>query len=483
MVHSPRNDITQLDAVSLSAAIKARQYSCVEVMTAYLDQIERLNPQVNAIVSLRPREELLAEANNKDRQLAQGEYNGWMHGFPHAVKDLSATKGIVTTLGSPIFRSHLPQQDAWQVERIKRDGAIIIGKTNTPEFGLGSNTYNTVFGATLNAYDISKTSGGSSGGAAVALALHMLPVADGSDMMGSLRNPAAFNNVFGLRPSQGRIPFGPAPEVFASQLGCEGPMGRTVADVTQLLITQAGYHRQSPLSLTDTLPHRFQANGRQQQRLRLGWLGNLDGGFPLEEGILPLCEGGLKVFTSLGCQVEPARLNFSAEQIWQTWLICRHWQVANGLRELYQDPAKRSQMKPEALWEIEGGRQLSGEQVFNAFAARSALYRAFCSLFEQFDFLLMPSAQVFPFAAEVHSPQTIAGRTMDTYHRYMETVTAVTLAGLPALNIPVGFSHAGLPMGMQLIAPHTQDFPLLQLGQAYEQACGWRNHLPALLTA
>lgn len=480
MLHSTHNDITRLDAKSLSSAIKSRQFSCVEVMSAYLDHIDQLNPQVNAIVSLRPREILLAEAHCKDQQLAKGEPVGWMHGFPHAVKDLSATKGIATTLGSPLFQHHIPQHDAWQVERIKSAGAIIIGKTNTPEFGLGSNTYNNVFGITRNAYDPSKTAGGSSGGAAVALALRMLPVADGSDMMGSLRNPAAFNNVFGLRPSQGRVPFGPTPEIFVSQLGCEGPMGRTVADVAQLLITQSGYHSQSPLSATDTPPTRLNPNAASN-RLRLGWLGNLDGGFPLEAGIWPLCEGGLRVFESLGCQVDTARLNFSAEQIWQTWLTCRHWLVSNGLRELYQDPSKRRQIKPEAIWEIEGGLSLSGEQVFNASVARSALYRAFCSLFEQFDFLLMPSAQVFPFAAEIRSPKTIAGQTMDTYHRYMETVTAVTLAGLPALNIPIGFSSTGSPMGMQLIAPHAQDFPLLQLGQAYEQACGWLTHHPALL--
>lgn len=480
MTHRFCNDITQLDAVSLSAAIKSRRYSCVEVMTAYLDQIDQLNPQVNAIVSLGSRDQLLLEAREKDQLLAQGVYAGWMHGFPHAVKDLSATKGIVTTLGSPLFQHSIPQHDAFQVERIKSDGAIIIGKTNTPEFGLGSNTYNSVFGTTLNAYDPSKTAGGSSGGAAVALALDMLPVADGSDMMGSLRNPAAFNNVFGLRPSQGRVPFGPTPEMFISQLGCEGPMGRTVADVAMLLITQSGYHADSPLSMNGRLPELWQPEPLSPQ-LRLGWLGDLEGGFPMEAGILPLCERGLGVFESMGCRIEPARLNFSAEQIWQTWLTHRHWLVANGLSALYQDPAKREQMKPEAIWEIEGGLDLTGAQVFQASVARSALYRAFCSLFKQFDFLLMPSAQVFPFAAETPFPLSIGNHIMDTYHRYMETVTAVTLAGLPALNIPVGFSDAGLPMGMQLIAPHAQDFQLLQLGYAYEQACHWRSYRPALL--
>jgi amidase len=239
-----------MDAHALSRAIRSRAISCVEVMSAYLDHIERVNPHVNAIVSLRDRGELLGEARRRDEELARGDGKGWMHGFPQAIKDLAATKGIRTTQGSPLYRDAVPTADAIFVERMKAAGSIIIGKTNTPEFGLGSQTYNPVFGPTLNAYDQGRTAGGSSGGAAVALALRMLPVADGSDHAGSLRNPAAFNNVLGLRPCYGRVPSNDD-EVFIPQLGVAGPMARTVADLAALLSVQSGYDPRVPLSIRE----------------------------------------------------------------------------------------------------------------------------------------------------------------------------------------------------------------------------------------
>src|SRR5512146_2930375 len=245
---SPSSDVVMMSAGDLSLAIRTRQVSCQEVMAAYLEHIERLNPKVNAIVSLQPRDGLMKQAAERDSEVARGQYRGWMHGFPHAVKDLAATRGIRTTWGSPLLDT-VPDYDSIFVERLRRAGVIIIGKTNAPEFGLGSQTYNPVFGTTLNAYDQSKCAGGSSGGAAVALATRMLPVADGSDMMGSLRNPAAYNNVFGFRPSQGRVPFGPAGDVYFQQMGYEGPMGRTVRDVARLLSVQAGHDARLPMSI------------------------------------------------------------------------------------------------------------------------------------------------------------------------------------------------------------------------------------------
>ena len=252
------SDPTSLDAAALSQAIHTRAVSCREVMQAYLDRIERLNPRVSAIVSLQDQERLLARADERDGQLARGQWLGWMHGFPIAVKDLAATAGIRTTLGSPLLREFVPAEDAIVVARMKAAGAIVIGKTNTPEFGLGSQTYNNVFGATGNAYDPSKTCGGSSGGAAVAVALRLVPVADGSDMMGSLRNPAAYNNILGFRPSFGRVPAGPAPEIFLQQLSTDGPMARTATDLGLLLATQAGADPRAPLSIPED-PARFAA--------------------------------------------------------------------------------------------------------------------------------------------------------------------------------------------------------------------------------
>jgi len=472
------NPIVELDADALSRAIHAQQVSCREVMQAYLAQIERFNPQANALVSLRPAEELLAEADACDRQLDQGQSRGWMHGMPQAIKDLAATAGLRTTMGSPLFAEQVLQQDAISVARVRDGGAIIIGKTNVPEFGLGSQTYNSVFGTTTNAYDPALVAGGSSGGAAVALALRMLPVADGSDMMGSLRNPAAFNNVFGFRPSQGRVPHGPAPDVFVQQLATEGPMGRSVTDVARLLSTQAGYDARVPLSLTQPPQIFAEPLAKDFSDVRIGWLGDYNGYLPMDDGVLSLCESALNDFTALGCKVEACQPDFSMERLWQTWLVLRHWLVQGSLGALYADPQKRDLLKPEAQWEIEGGLRLTAADVYQASVSRSDWYRAVSALFERYDFLLLPTAQVFPFDAQTPWPRVVGGRSMDTYHRWMEVVIGPTLAGLPSMNVPVGFNPTGLPMGLQIIGPAQADLAVLQLAYAHEQLTQWVKRRP-----
>jgi len=475
-------DITSLDASDLSRAIRSRQTSCREVMTAFLNRIDQLNPKVNAIVSLRDREDLLLQADERDRQLAQGHYLGWMHGFPQAPKDLAATTGIPTTLGSPIFRNNLPPQDAIIVERIKRSGAIIIGKTNTPEFGLGSQTYNTVFGTTRNAYDQTRTAGGSSGGAAVAIALRMLPVADGSDMMGSLRNPAAYNNVFGFRPSFGRVPYGPTNELFFQQLGLEGPMGRTVTDLAMLLSVQAGFDRRVPLANNEDPAMFTRPLRRDFKGTRVAWMGDFGGHLPMEEGIMDLCRRGLADLETVGCLVEEAQPVFTPERLWQVWLTMRGFLLVGIVGPMYAEPAWRALMKPEAVWEVENGLKLTAKDIYRASIERSAWYMALDTLFDQYDYLVLPSAQVFPFAAETHWPAEVAGRAMDTYHRWMEVVIGPTLAGLPAISVPVGFNDRGLPMGMQIIGKPQADLSVLQLAYAYEQATGWvQKRKPDLL--
>ncbi|MFP5498300.1 MAG: amidase [Gammaproteobacteria bacterium] len=476
--------IVELDAIELSRAIHARQVSCHEVMQAYLAQVERFNPTVNALVSLRSHEDVLAEAAQRDRELDQGQSRGWMHGMPQAIKDLAATQGLRTTLGSPLFAEHVPQEDAISVARVRASGAIIIGKTNVPEFGLGSQTYNSVFGTTGNAYDPRLVAGGSSGGAAVALALRMLPVADGSDMMGSLRNPGAFNNVFGLRPSQGRVPHGPAPELFVQQLATEGPMGRSVADVARLLSVQAGYDPRVPLSLKEDPAMFGEPLQRDFKGARLGWLGDYNGYLPMEDGVMSLCESALKDFAALGCEVEHCQPEFSLERLWQTWLVHRHWLIQGSLGAAYADPQKRAQLKPEAQWEVQGGLQLSAADVYQASINRSDWYRALGKLFERYDFLLLPTAQVFPFDAQQAWPRLVAGREMDTYHRWMEVVIGPTLAGLPSMNVPVGFNPQGLPMGLQIIGPAQADRAVLQLAYAHEQLTRWvQRRPPACLSA
>ncbi|MDH4557445.1 amidase [Pseudomonas sp. BN417] len=479
--NQPISELVQLPAHQLSLHIRQRQVSCREVMQDYLAHIERFNPRVNALVSLQPAERLLAEADQRDAELARGDYQGWMHGLPHAVKDLSLTRGIRTTLGSPLYRDHVPERDGIMVERLKAAGAIIIGKSNTPEFGLGSQTYNPLFGATGCAYDPTRTAGGSSGGAAAALAMRLVPVADGSDMMGSLRNPAAFNNIIGFRPSQGRVPFDDAADLFLDQLGYEGPMGRNTRDVALLLSVQAGGDPRSPLSIAEGGQDFAGALQRDFQGARLGWLGDFDGYLPMERGVLELCRASFKDFQALGCEIDEARPDYSMARLWDTWRTLRHWQVASSLGGFHADPAKRELLKPEAIWEVENGLRLSAMDVSRASAARTDWYRAISRLFERYDYLLLPSAQVFPFDKQVHWPQEIAGRTMDTYHRWMEVVIPGTLSGCPVANVPVGFDSRGLPMGLQIIGPHQADLAVLQLAHAYEQASGWTRHAPGCL--
>jgi amidase len=470
-----------MSAAELAAAVRSRAVSCLEVMAAHLDQIERLNPAVNAIVSLQDRDALLEQAQLRDRQLARGEYLGCMHGLPHAVKDLTDTRGIRSTRGSPLC-DVIPAHDSILVERLRRSGALLIGKTNSAEFGLGSQTYNPLFGTTRNAYRPERTAGGSSGGAAAALALRMLPVADGSDMMGSLRNPAAYNNVYGFRPSLGRVPAS-AEDPFLDQLACWGAMGRSITDVALLMSVIAGPDSRIPQCL-EADPGFFRAPlGRSFTGVRLGWLGDLGGYLPFEPGILELCRTACRDLEHLGCRIEELRLPCPPERLWQAWVTLRHWQLGAELGELYRDPARRARMKPEAQWEVEGSLGLSALDVRHASLERSRWFAAAAALFERCEYLLLPSAQVFPFDAGVHWPRSIGAVAMDTYHRWMEVVVPASLLGCPVLSVPVGFGAGELPMGMQIIGRPRADFEVLQLGFAYEQATRWvERHPPALLS-
>jgi amidase len=478
------SELLSLGAGDLSRRIAAREISCRELMQASLGRIAELNPTHNALVSLRGADELLAEADARDRELAQGRRAGWMHGFPVAVKDLADSKGLVTTMGSPATPRQPAARDALFVERMKRAGAIVIGKSNTPEFGLGSHTYNNVFGTTRNAWDASKTAGGSSGGAAVSLALRMVPVADGSDMGGSLRNPAAWNNVVGFRPSRGRVPAVPAEDVFYQQLATEGPMGRSVDDVARLLATMAGWDDRAPLSLRDVLPSPDAADPIAcAPGKRIGWLGSIWPGLPLEAGVKDLCETALRHFEQLGCSAEPCTLDFPRERNWSTWLRLRQFLVGGKLAALYANPASRAQMKPEAIWEVEQSHSLDAAALYQASAARTALYQVFRELFTRYDYVIAPAAQVFPFDAALHWPKTIAGVAMDTYHRWMEIVTPFTLAGLPVVSMPAGFNAQGLPMGMQIAGPAQADLSVLALARAYEKASGLSQRVPPVLAS
>ena len=462
--------ITELSAGALSAAIHARQVSCREVMAAYLARIEAVNPRFNALVSLQAGEGLLRQADARDAQLARGESMGWMHGMPQAIKDLSNTAGIPTTLGSPLMRDFVPKEDGLMAARMKAAGCIVIGKTNTPEIGLGSHTFNELFGVTRNAWDPARSAGGSSGGAAVAVAQRLLPVADGSDFMGSLRNPAGWNHIFGFRPSHGRVPMVPAQDVWVAQLGTEGPMGRTVRDVALLLGVQAGQAPDAPLSIAQD-GHQFRAAlDFDPKNRRIGWLADLDGYLPMEPGILEICAQGLRRLEGLGCAVEPAALGLAPDRVWQAWLVWRRALVASRIAPFLLNPRNRDLIKPEALWEHDQAQHLTGTQFLNASTQRTAFYQQMLALFGRYDYLALPVAQVWPFDASLRWPDRINQVAMDSYHRWMEVVIYATFAGLPCISVPVGFGANGLPMGLQLIGRPQADFSVLQLAHAYEQA-------------
>ncbi|WP_333903221.1 amidase [Achromobacter insolitus] len=472
------NDIVAMPAHALSEAIRQRQVSCREVMTAYLSHIDRINPKLNAIVARRDSDELLREADERDAQLAAGQWLGWLHGMPQAPKDLTAVRGMVTSMGSLVYKDQVTTHDSIIIERMRAVGAIFIGRSNVPEFGLGSHTYNQVYGTTGNPYDPSRTAGGSSGGAAAALAARMLPVADGSDFGGSLRNPAAFCNVYGMRPSAGRVPYGPSTEVFLKQLAYEGPMGRSPRDVALLLSVMAGPDRRVPLSLTGDPAQFAQALDADLRGKRVGWLGDWEGYLPMEAGILELCELALADLTLAGCETVDYQVPFAGERLWRIWLAHRHLMVGGQLHPLVHNPETRKLVKPAVVWEVEGLEGMTARQVYQATEERSAWYHTVLRMFEDVDYLAVPSAQVFPFDAALDWPKEIGGRPMDTYHRWMETVTPWTLAGCPVISVPVGFNAAGLPMGMQLIGPPQADLAVLQLAHAYGQARDWVESRP-----
>ncbi|MGJ8615566.1 MAG: amidase [Sulfitobacter sp.] len=467
--------VLDIDALTLSAAIKAKELSTVEVMQATLVRIEAVNVDVNAIVSLRDGDDMLAEAKAADH----APRKGWLHGIPIAIKDLANAAGLPTSEGSPLFAGQMATQDDLMVARLRAAGALIIGKTNTPEFGLGSHTFNPVHGATHNPYDLSKSAGGSSGGAAAALAARMLCVADGSDMMGSLRNPAGWNNVYGMRPTWGAVPSEATGDMFLHQLSTSGPMARSPGDLAALLDTMTGADPRQPhgFSPVDTLPQLSAALPRQ----RIGWLDDWHGAFPYQEGIKDISQATLLELGELGHDVEWVSPRFDADALWDSWITLRSFSVAAGLGEIYDDPTKRDFLKPAAIWEIERGYAMDAMTVHRASVTRSDWFRRTSKLFEQVDVLALPSAQLWPFDVEMVHPTEIAGVQMDTYHRWMQVVIPAGLLGLPVVNIPIGFGENGLPAGLQLIGPRGSDARLLQLAQCWHEATKWPQKRPPRL--
>ncbi|MCF8485509.1 MAG: amidase [Rhodobacteraceae bacterium] len=467
-------ELWQMSASDLARGMAARRIAPSEVMAAHLDRIDAVNGPVNAIVAPVARDDLMAQARAAD----DAQPKGWLHGLPMAVKDLVAVKGIRTTYGSPLFADFIPPADDLLARRMRAAGAIFIGKTNTPEWGQGSHSFNPVHGVTRNPYDLTRTAGGSSGGAAAGLATGMVPLADGSDMMGSLRNPAAFCNVYGFRPTWGLVPQDALGETHLATLATDGPMARTVEDLARFLDVLAGENPATPFPAAggpfgDLSP-------AQMRGKRIGWLGDWGGAYPMEPGILALVEAGLARFAEMGAIVEPLAAPFAATDLWRAWITLRAMLSAGGKGALYANEQSRAQLKPESQWEIEQGLTLSAAAVYEASLIRSRWYARAAKLFDHFDAIVLPSAQVWPFPAEWRWPQEIAGQKMDTYHRWMEVVIPASLAGLPALALPCGFGEGGLPMGMQLIGRSGHDAQILAMGMAYHAATDWPGRRPAL---
>jgi amidase len=461
-----------LTAIELTQRIRARSISCVEVMEAHLLQIERVNPQVNAIVTLAP-EQALERARAADAALQRGNDVGPLHGLPVAHKDLVQTKGMRTTFGSPIYADFVPDVDDLIVTRIRNAGAILIGKTNTPEFGAGSQTFNPVFGATRNPYDLSKTCGGSSGGAAVALACGMLPIADGSDTGGSLRNPASFCNVVGFRPSPGRVPHCSDRAAWQT-LSVPGPMARTVADAALLLSAMAGPHPCSPIALQKPGAHFRQPLDRDFHGVRVAW-SRTASGLPIDPEVTAVLEQARPVLEAIGCIVEETEPDFTgADEAFKVW---RAWGYEQKLGELAD--THRDRLKETILWEIEQGRALTGPQIGRAERLRTALYHRMRRFMQTYEFLALPVVQVPPFPIEQPYVTEINGVPMDTYIDWMRSCYYISITGFPAISVPAGFTRDGLPVGLQLVGRHRNDFGVLQLAHAFEQATGhWRRRPP-----
>ena len=467
------NEICYLTATEIRDMIRNRELSAVEVMEEHLAQIEKVNPTVNAIVTLHP-DQALDRAKAADAAISNGEALGPLHGLPTAVKDLTLTKGMRTTFGSPIYKDNVPDRDAIIVERIKKAGAIIIGKTNTPEFGAGSNTFNPVFGATLNPYDTSKTCGGSSGGAGVSLACRMLPIADGTDLGGSLRNPANFNNVVGLRPSPGRVP-GVSPLGW-STLAVPGPMARTVGDLALHLSAIAGPDNRSPISIDQPGAAFAAPLERDFSGVRIAYMPDLDG-LPVDPRVALIIKNCVGVLESLGCVLDEAAPDFSnADEVFKT---LRAWGTASVRSELLEQ--HRDLIKGTIISEIETGLKLKASDVGKAEAMRTAYFNRVNSFMNTYEFMVMPVNQVPPFDATTEYPTEINGVQMESYIDWMKSCYYISSLGHPAASVPCGFTPEGLPVGLQIVGRHHDDFGVLQLANAFEKATMFGDRLPGIL--
>jgi amidase len=470
-----KSELCFMTARELAQKIRQRELSAAEVMEAHLRQIEQVNPTVNAVVTLLP-ERAMDGARAADAALANGKTVGPLHGLPIAHKDLVDTAGIRTTRGSPLFADNVPTVDALIVERLRGAGAITIGKTNTPEFGAGSQTFNSVFGATLNPYDTTRTCGGSSGGAAVALACGMIPIADGSDTGGSLRNPAAFCNVVGFRTSPGRVPVWPKSTGWFTY-SVQGPMARTVGDAALMLSAIAGPDARSPIAIAEPGSKFAGSLERGFRGTRIAWSRDF-GGIPIDRRVTATLEANRHVFEEMGCIVEEGEPDFTdADEVFKLW---RAWAFELGYTDLIRD--HRDQIKKTVIWNAEEGLKITGPQLARAEAKRTELYHRVRQFMERYEFMIMPVTQVPAFPVTQEYVTEIEGVQMGTYIDWMQSCYFITVTGLPAISVPCGFTPEGLPIGIQIVGRHQDDLGVLQMAHAFEQATQTWRQRPSIVS-
>ena len=460
-----------MSAIEMERLIRTKKLSAREALADHLKQIDRVNPKVNAIVTLVP-EIAQKAAAQADEMQARGARLGPLHGLPAAHKDLRETRGIRTTFGSPLYRDYIPTANDFLIDRLQGAGVITLGKTNTPEFGSGSQTFNPVFGATRNPWDLTKTCGGSSGGAAVALACGMVPVADGSDTGGSLRNPASFCNVAGFRPTVGRVP-DPKAAFAWSTLTTQGCLGRSIADLAFVLSAIAGPDPRSPLSISEPGALLARPLGRSFKGVRVAWFKNL-GGVPFDPRVLAVVNGHRATFAALGCIVEEAEPDFSLADI--SFRRLRAWGSANSYgARLREHP---DGFKDTLKGEIEEGLRLTGTELAAAEVARGQLWRHFQAFLEKYEYFVLPTVQLPPFDVTTPYPAEIAGVQFPSYIDWMKSCWYISATGNPAASVPGGFTAEGLPVGVQIVGRNQADFSVLQMAHAFEEAAGSSKKRP-----
>jgi len=468
------SDLCFTSGRELAESIRARKISAREVMSAFLRQIARVNPKINAIVAKLDDDECLALADEADRRLARGDVVGCLHGLPFAFKDSDPAVGFPMTRGSPIFKDFMPSEDSALVERLRGAGVLAIGKTNVSEFGMGSHSYNEVYGTTLNPYDLTKSAGGSSGGAGAALAAGLLPLASGSDLGGSLRNPANFNNVVALRPTVGLVPAVPVALPFLG-FTVKGPMARSVADVAFLLSVMAGAHPRDPACFPSDPSVFARPLARDFKNLRVAWCLDL-GGLPLDRRVRSVLAAQRQTFAALGCEVEDACPDLTGAD--EIFLTIRAWNYWHTLGPLLKE--HRAKMKEEAVWQIESGSRYSGAEIAQAMNRHGELMERMRRFQEKFEFLICAVNQVPPFDAALHWPREIEGVAMENYLSWMKSAYWISATFHPAISVPAGFTQEGLPVGIQIVGRYRDDLGVLQFAHAFEQATNFGGRRPEI---